>query len=213
MTVEPTRRGRGRPPGPPVDIAARREQLLDAAEAAIRRSGAAVGLAEVAREAGLTRSAVYAAFADRDAVLAALAARHARRIVERLAGVIEGIPDPAEQTRAAIDILAAWFDDEPELAPLLAGRLDQAGGRSGAIVTSVADTLRAGFRARGADDSPADSWAHALVGAVSSAVTWWSRSHAIPRETLVDHLHRLIWSGFEGAGGAAPTNDSLTSGQ
>ena len=209
MTVEPTRRGRGRPPGPPVDIDARREHLLDSAEAAIRRSGADVGLAEVAKEAGLTRSAVYAAFADRDAVIDALAARHARLIVERLGSVIQGIADPAAQTRAAIDILAAWFDDEPELARLLAGRLDQSGGGSG-IVTAVAEILSVGFRARGADDSPAESWAHALVGAVSSAVGWWSRTRTIDRETLVDHLHLLIWSGFEGAGGNRPPVGCLT---
>ncbi len=207
MAAESTRRGRGRPPGPPVDLDARREMLLDAAEATIRQSGAAVGLAEVAKAAGLTRSAVYAAFNDRDGVVDALATRHARRIVERLTSVVGGTADPAEQTRAAIDILAAWFDDEPQLAHLLTGRLDQtAENTPGAIVETVADILRAGFRARGADDSPAEPWAYALVGAVSSAVGWWSRTRSIPRADLVDHLHRLIWSGFEGSGGAAPSS-------
>ncbi len=203
MTEEPARRGRGRPPGPPVDPDARREMLLDAAESSIRKSGAAVGLAEVAKAAGLTRSAVYAAFADREAVVDALAARHAQHIVERLTTVVGGTDDPAEQTRAAIDILAAWFDEEPQLAPLLTGRLDQpTGGDSGAIVTAVGDILRAGFRARGGDDAPADAWAYALVGAVASAVGWWSRTRSISRAALVDHLYLLIWSGFEGAGGA-----------
>ncbi|MBM7278172.1 TetR/AcrR family transcriptional regulator [Gordonia rubripertincta] len=208
MTTEPARRGRGRPPGPPVDLDARREDLLDAAEAAIHSSGAEVGLAEVAKAAGLTRSAVYAAFADRDALMTALAARHARKIVEKLTVVVSGTVEPADQTRAAIDILAEWFDTEPQLAQLLTGRLDQsAGGESGAVVSAIAEILRAGFRARGGDDAPAESWAHALVGAVSSTVNWWSRNRSIPRSTLVDHLHLLIWSGFEGVDGRANTRN------
>lgn len=174
--------------------------MLDAAEAAIRESGAAVGLAEVAATAGLTRSAVYAAFADRDAVIDALAHRHARAIIARLGEILADVDDPMEQTRASLDILASWFDDEPVLARLLAGRLDgpvRAGG--GVIVSAIADILRAGFRARGGDEAAAEPWAHALVGAVASTIAWWSETRTMSRGQVVEYLFVLVWGGFSGA--------------
>ncbi|GAB11613.1 putative TetR family transcriptional regulator, partial [Gordonia araii NBRC 100433] len=193
----PTRRRRGRPPGPPVDPKQRREELLDAAEAAIRSSGPDVGLADVAAAAGLTRSAVYASFDDRKALLDALAGRHARLIVERLVQIMGGIPEPAEQTRAAIDILAGWFEDEPALALALSGHLLPANpDADGVVIRTIAGILSEGFRARGRDDGPAQTWAHALVGAISSTITWWSSTRLISREEVVDHLFLLVWSGF-----------------
>ncbi|GAA1481542.1 hypothetical protein GCM10009624_19820 [Gordonia sinesedis] len=194
------RRGRGRPPGPPVDVERRRELLLDAAERAVRRRGSDVGLAEVAAEAGLTRSAVYAAFRARDPLIDALAARHSRVIVERLSTVLAAVSDPREQTRAAIDILAAWFDDEPHLARLLMRRLNRAGAddSGGVVVTAVAAALRDGFVRRGRAPVAAQTWAHALVGAVSATVGWWATSRSVTRAELVDQLTDLVWSGFAG---------------
>ena len=193
-----TRRGRGRPPGPPLDLDRRRTQLLDAAEEAVRTGGPDVGLGEVGRVAGLSRTAVYAAFADRDALFDALAARRSRRIVDDLGAVLATIRDPRDQTRAAIDLLAAWFEHEPVLAPMLMTRLSRAGARHGSILDALVENLRAGFAARGADDAAAEPWAHAIVGAVSSTVTWWSRTATMPRSDVVEHLTDLIWAGFSG---------------
>ncbi|GED99241.1 TetR/AcrR family transcriptional regulator [Gordonia crocea] len=195
------RRGRGRPPGPPVDQKQRRAQLLDAAEAAIRESGPDVGLADVAAAAGLTRSAVYASFADRNALLTALANRHARLIVERLGAIIGGITDPADQTRAAIDILAGWFEDEPELARALSAHLlPTTPSADGVVVDALTSILTEGFRARGRDEAPAATWAHALVGAISTTIAWWSTTRTVSRSDVVDHLFLLVWSGFAGLG-------------
>ncbi|MBM7368635.1 TetR/AcrR family transcriptional regulator [Gordonia hydrophobica] len=196
--VSAPRRGRGRPPGPPLDLEQRRADLLDAAEDAIRTVGPDVGLGEVAKIAGLSRSAVYAAFADRDALLDRLAARQSARIVERLGAVLATIDDPRAQTRAAIDILADWFETEPVLAPLLSTRLSHAGGASGSILNALVQILRDGFTARGADDAGAEPWAHAIVGAVSATIGWWSRTETMPRTAVVDHLTDLIWAGFSG---------------
>lgn len=198
MSSTPSRRGRGRPPGPPVDPAQRREELLDAAERAITESGAQVSLAQVATTAGLTRSAVYAAFADREALLSALARRHSGRIVQQLQEVAAREVSPREQTRAAVDILAAWFEENPELARLLDQRVDDEQFHQSYGATAVTAVLDAGFRARGLDPAPAQTWAQGLIGAVSAAVRWWIATGAITREELVDHLTTLIWSGFAG---------------
>lgn len=195
---ETTRRGRGRPPGPPLDLDRRRAVLLDAAEEAMRTGGSDVGLGEVAKIAGLSRSAVYAAFADRDALLDALATRQSERIVAQLGTVLSAIDDPRQQTRSAVDILAAWFEDEPVLAPVLMARLSRSGSGQGSILDALVGILRAGFLAREADDAAAEPWAHAIVGAVSSTVSWWSRTATMSRTEVVEHLTDLIWAGFSG---------------
>ena len=193
------RRRRGRPPGPGVDPQERRRQLLDAAESAIRASGPDVGLADVAAQAGLTRSAVYAAFTDRNALLDALAHRHARLIVEQVVTIAGGVDDPAEQTRAAIGTLATWFEDEPELARALSAHLPPvAPAADGMVIGTLTGILVGGFTSRGLDPGPAQTWAHALVGAISSTITWWSATRTISRDEVVDHLFLLIWSGFSG---------------
>lgn len=198
MEAAAERRGRGRPPGPATDPARRREDLLDAAESAISETGAQVSLTQVAARAGLTRSAVYAAFADRDALLSALARRHSQRIVVRLREAAELDATPREQTRAAVDVLAGWFEENPALAQLLDQRADDAVSEHSYGAEALTAILEAGFRARGLDPAPARTWAQGLIGAVSGAVRWWVRTRAISRDELVDHLTALVWSGFAG---------------
>ncbi|GAA4665748.1 TetR/AcrR family transcriptional regulator [Gordonia humi] len=175
----------------------RREELLDAAERAIAHTGAGASLADVAAQAGLTRSAVYAAFADRDAVLDALAARHSGRIVDGMRSLAAGDDDPRAQTRAAVDLLASWFDDHPDLAPVLAARW-HTDGRS-FVETTLTQVLTAGFAARDLDPAPAPVWARAMVGAVAASVEWWAVTREIGRDELVDHVTSLLWSGLSAA--------------
>lgn len=192
--VSEINRRRGRPPGPGVDRGARREDLLDAAERAVAASGADVSLSQVAAEAGLTRSAVYAAFDDRDALLDALAARHSHRIVDRMQSLATSSQDGRAQTRAAIDLLAEWFDEHPALARILAPRW-RSDGRS-FVETTLTQVLTMGFAARGLDSAPAPVWARAMVGAVASSVEWWAATREIGRDELVDHVTSLLWSGL-----------------
>jgi AcrR family transcriptional regulator len=64
-----------------------RTALLDAADTLLDRGGdGAVSLREAARMAGVSPTAAYRHFADKDALLAALAARHFAQFGEALAG-------------------------------------------------------------------------------------------------------------------------------
>lgn len=201
MTSTSAPRGRGRPPGPGVDPHTRREHLLDAAEQAIAESGAQMTLAQVATIAGLTRSAVYAAFDDREALLSALARRHSEALIGRLRETAALDVSPREQTRAAVDVLAAWFQENPELARLLDQRNGDGRAHESYGAAAVTAILDLGFRARDLDPAPAPTWAQGLIGAVSAAVRWWMATQTITREELVDHLTALIWSGFSGTEG------------
>lgn len=202
MTTGPRRRGR--PPGSTLDVAERREALLDAAETAIREHGPDVGLSTIAAAAGLTRSAVYAVFADRGALIEALNHRHVTAILTRIQAIIIEVAAPREQVRASIDVLAGWFEDHPEMSRLLRdGATGTDNPERTRIVTAFAAVLGAGFTARGLDPAPSHTWARATVGAITATLPWWVRERPMPREVLVEELTDLIWGGY---GGAEPTD-------
>ncbi|GGF32747.1 TetR/AcrR family transcriptional regulator [Williamsia phyllosphaerae] len=192
------RRIRGRPPGPGVDLLARRETLLDAAELAIGASGNEFSLGQVADLAGLTRSAVYAVFDDKNDLIASLTRRHTARITDHLGAAVTGAPDLQAATRAAVEVLVEWVENESSLAPVLMPQMHRGVGHS-AITGYLETLLEQGFATLGSDVRAAGPWARALIGAISVTVGWWVRERTMDRDELVDHLTSLLWSGFQGA--------------
>lgn len=73
-----------------MSAAARREQLLDATRRVVARGGyAALTMEAVAREAKVTKPVVYAAFANRDDVMARLLEVEGARVVAEIGAAIE----------------------------------------------------------------------------------------------------------------------------
>ncbi|WP_219825432.1 TetR/AcrR family transcriptional regulator [Nonomuraea typhae] len=193
------RRERGRPPGPGVTVEQRRADLLDAAERAIRARGPAVSMADIAREAGYARSALYAMFADRASVLTALSERHAERIYAAIADGMRLVAEPRGRFRVTLDVLCRWVEAEPHLYRVLSRHpLTDEGPDRGlfdVVSASLESLLRSTLRASGADPAPAAPWARAMVGSMAAAVEWWLREDAMSRDALVEHLTDLFWDG------------------
>jgi AcrR family transcriptional regulator len=174
--------------------------LLDAAEAEIIENGVDFGLAGVAKRAGLTRSAVYAAFADRGDLLSALSRRHTESLVFEVGSTLNALNDPRAQTRATIDILARWMEENSTLAAVLAPRM-QVGVGTSEVTGFIEQVLDIALDQLEGDVRAAGPWARALVGAIWTAVDWWSKTRTMDRAELVDHVTDLIWAGFAGIGG------------
>jgi AcrR family transcriptional regulator len=174
--------------------------LLDAAEAEIIENGVDFGLAGVAKRAGLTRSAVYAAFADRGDLLSALSRRHTESLVFEVGSTLNDLTDPRAQTRSTIDILARWMEENSKLAAVLAPRM-QVGVGTSEVTGFIEKVLDIALGQLEADVRASGPWARALVGAIWTAVDWWSKTHTMDRAELVDHVTDLIWAGFAGIGG------------
>ncbi len=99
-----------RPYAPRLPADQRREQLLDAALAiSLQRGFHAVTIDGVAKEAGVTRPVVYGAFADRGALLTALADRSELRALAQLAAVFPALPDLDEDVDPD-ELLAAGIE-------------------------------------------------------------------------------------------------------
>jgi AcrR family transcriptional regulator len=136
---------------------ARREHLLDAAEALVAERGFhAVSIEAVAREAGITRPIVYGHFTDLPGLLEALVEREGARALAQLAALLPtdlAAGDPSDQLLAGLrGYLEAVQADPatwrlvlmpPEGAPeILRERIES--GRA-AVVAQLAQALRPGL--------------------------------------------------------------------
>ncbi|UZN03456.1 TetR/AcrR family transcriptional regulator [Cellulomonas sp. S1-8] len=98
-----------------------RQALLDAASALLDRGGVdAVTLRDVGSGAGVSRSAPYRHFADKDDLLAAVAAAAWTTLTEDLRAVVAGADDtPAATLRSALDALVRLGRGRPHLYRLM----------------------------------------------------------------------------------------------
>ena len=198
------RRKRGRPPGPRLDLAVRREAILDAAELEIAEHGCHFGLGAVGERLGYARSALYAAFDGRDDLFEALAARHADRLTREIAAVLAGVDGGRERTRLVVEIVIGWVENHGHLATALAPRLFNGTGGS-SVTAPIQDALHHGLGLSGRDGRAAAPWAHALIGAVWAAAQWGEATGGVDCVELVEHLTELIWGGLAASVTAART--------
>jgi AcrR family transcriptional regulator len=208
----------GRPPGPAPDPAVRRAELLAAAERVVRERGPDVGMDDIAAEVGLTKPAVYRWLGDKGQLTAALGEVVAARLVEQLADAFGRGGEPRELTRSAIDVFCRFVEEDTNLyrfvvhGPAGAPRTRL---RDRPLVTSIAaligDTLRTALERAGAPAHLADTWSHAILGAVFAATEHWLAEGETPRAELVDDLVRLIVPAFDRIGIQGPPDSSLDS--
>jgi AcrR family transcriptional regulator len=211
VDADDVKRRVGRPPGPAPDPAVRRAELLAAAERVVRERGPDVGMDDIAAEVGLTKPAVYRWLGDKAELTAALGEVVAARLVEQLAGAFGEGGDPAELTRSSIDVFCRFVDEDTNLyrfvvhGPAGAPRMRL---RDKPLVTSIAaligSTLRTALESVGAPAHLADTWSHAILGAVFAATEHWLAERDTPREQLVDDLVQLIVPALDHAGIQAP---------
>lgn len=194
------------PPGPPGDTArdARREELLDAANRAIRAHGPDVTMVEMAAEAGVTKPILYRHFGDKGGLYGALADRHVTALMGALESSLSDETDPRARLATTIEAYLAFVDHHPQEYRFLmrravverseAQRTLQAFVRQvAARVTTVLEDELARF---GAATGPAAAWAHGIVGMVQLAADWWLDERSMDRDELTDALVTLLWSGF-----------------
>jgi AcrR family transcriptional regulator len=192
----------GRPRGPRVDPAARRDQLLDACVVAIRKHGADASMSELAEEAGVSRPILYDHFGDRAGVASALVVRYSAHLVPTIGTVFEPDVPLREAVAKAINIFCSFVEKEPELFRFLldAGGPPEASTMNSSLGEMFASSFSASLFAVGRDPAMGDVWGHALPGAVFAAVEWWSSTRTMPRKTLVGHLTSLVADAFEASG-------------
>ncbi|MEU3270724.1 TetR/AcrR family transcriptional regulator [Saccharomonospora sp. NPDC006951] len=105
-----------------------RDALVEAAARLLDEGGvAAVTLREVGHRAGVSHNAPYKHFADKRALLAAIAARELAEVGAALSGGIRGGRPAAESLRAALHTYITWALRHPARFKLVFGTWEGAG--------------------------------------------------------------------------------------
>jgi AcrR family transcriptional regulator len=201
-------RRRGRPP------LADREGLLDAAERAIRRSGAKVSLERIAAAAGVTKPVLFAHVGDRRALVDALAERLLARIEKAVASALAAGAEGRDALERLIEAQLATVGADRNLYAFVngAGSGDTNLTSTLAFAQRSAAPLVAGIaatrRSRGLDASVGEPWGHAVIGALHMVSLWWlaepRRELDAPR--LAAQLTELLWDGLAPSHGATKTH-------
>lgn len=217
---DPPRAARAAPPGRPGTSVApaasaeglasrvrteRRDQLLDAADDALRSEGPEVPMEVVARRAGVTKPILYRHFGDRNGLMVAVTHRHADRLVAELRAALHGESSPRQRLRVTVGTYLAFLERDPDLhrATVRLGAL--ASGPQGVfdeaqeiICAEVTADIHRELAPTGLDAATAGTWGAAIVGMVRLVGARWLEEPDATREQLVDRLTALLWQGLRG---------------
>jgi AcrR family transcriptional regulator len=175
----------------------RREELLDAADRAVRRLGTDVSMDEVAAEAGITKPVLYRHFGDKEGLYDALAERYVDELEQTLQGATPATRGRA-RLEATIDAYLRYVEREPERYRFLLEAADKslvADFRS-RNVASCAFATAENLRRAGLDPQISELWAHSVSGMIRSVGIWWLETRSMPREELAQHLTAVLWEGL-----------------
>jgi AcrR family transcriptional regulator len=183
---------------------ARRKELVGAAVEAVRRTGPAFAVDDVARSAGVSKTVIYRYFTDKDELVDAVLARISNAILlPRLLGEIDrDHPDDRAALRAVIAAFVALIEDEPELYRFAyaqtgrSGRADLVAATEHQIAEALAARMADRLAEAGRPTQPATTWAYGVVGMVQLATHWWSTARTLPSSELVDQLTELADGGL-----------------
>jgi AcrR family transcriptional regulator len=179
----------------------RREELLDAADRAVRRLGPDVSMDEVAAEAGITKPVLYRHFGDKEGLYDALAERYVDEL-ERTLEPAGAARSGRARLEAVIDAYLRYVEREPERYRFL---LEAAAKpRTGKLVAdfrrrnvaSCAFATAENLRRAGLDAELSELWAHSVSGMIRSVGIWWLETRSMSREQLAEHLAAVLWEGL-----------------
>jgi AcrR family transcriptional regulator len=185
--------------------AARRDELLDAAQRLFTRNGLAqTSVADIAAEARVAKGSVYRYFESKETLLGAMKDRFFERMMERVAEAVAALPDAdfVELADAAIDATIRLLFDEADLVDLWCREtLPETGDEFARGITRLAstyeDAIRVGVAEGRIDCADPRTTALMLVYAVEGTATHaiLNRSGPTPDELVVaaqTMTHRVL---------------------
>ena len=188
--------------------AAKRQELLDAADRAIRRSGPDVSMDEIAAEASTAKPVLYRYFGDKGGLYQALAQRYVQQVMAAVRGALEEQEGggPRARLEAGIDAYLELVESSPDVYRFLMHRAVTERAEAQATVADFIRALGGELAAvlsedlinRGVDAHAAEPWARGIVGMVQVAGDWWLEQKSMTRHRLVQHLVTLVWIGLAG---------------
>jgi AcrR family transcriptional regulator len=190
----------------------RHEHFVAAAVQAVRASGPAFAVDDVARAAGVSKTVIYRYFSDKDELVdAVLEAISTDVLLPRLLGVLAADrQDDVARLRAVIAEFVAVVEQEPALYRFAyahagrSGRADLVAATEREVAEALGRLIGERLAAAGRDPAPAMTWSYGVVGMVQLATHWWSAARTSTATELVDQLTALAAGGLVGLLPPAP---------
>jgi AcrR family transcriptional regulator len=184
--------------------AARRDQLLDDAMAAIREIGAGATMEQLARRGGVTKPILYRHFQDRDGLIAVIAERFAAALVGELdQALLRSGTSREDLLVGTVGAYLGFIEQDPNVYRFLVHQgLTHPDGPASinplvdGIARQVALVIGEQLRLDGNDAGAAVPWAYGIVGLVHQAGDWWLEDRTMSRQALCDYLCDLLWNGL-----------------
>jgi AcrR family transcriptional regulator len=191
--------------------AARRAELLDAADRVIREAGPDASMTAIAAEAGITKPILYRHFGDKGGLYRALAERYIDPLLTDVREAMAGA-QAAEQVPSTIDAYLAFIEANPQVYRFLMHRAQneqpEAATAVSATIRRLGDEVGSALRyARGLSGPAAiaaDALGHGIVGMVHVAGDWWLDNPRMTREELTVQLSGLVLDGLNRHDPSAP---------
>jgi len=181
------------------DRAARREELLDAADRIVRRDGPAASMAAIAAEAGISKPILYRHFGDKSGLYAALAERYTALLLGELQAALEAGRTRRDRVERTVGAYLSVIEDQPQVYRFLVHSDEAAAAQSQVrSFTRRLSALLADGIAHELSVPPhrAAAWAHGIVGMVQSAGDWWLDTGSCSRDALVQELADLLFGAY-----------------
>lgn len=190
-----------------VHRADRREELLDAAIAGIRKHGATASMDQLAAEAGITKPILYRHFGDRAGLINAIADRFATQLESQLLSSITEVTDDTHALLVrTVDAFVAYIESDTALyrfivQPQYDATVDL-GGFLDRISSYIAVAIGEQLRSLGRDSGGAEVIARGVVAFVHASGDWWVDRRTMPRARLVAYVADFLTNGFNGQWGS-----------
>jgi len=176
----------------------RREELIDAAFAAIAEHGPQARMEQIAAAAGIAKPKLYRHFTDRDDLVAAIGARAAQEMLERVTAAVDLQLSLREGIRKTVNAYLEYVETHPAVIRFLMDNAQPDGQRAAPIVDNarligsvIAAIASADLEAAHVPIDGAQPLAHAMIGGLLGATDWWllqEDDERMPRPQLVDYL-------------------------
>lgn len=195
----------------------RREELVTAALRAITRTGAGLGMDDLAAAAGTSKTVLYRHFTDKEDLYLAVADRVNRLIVRELRAAVAAADSPRGAIAGIIRTYLHLVEDDPEVYRFVVSHpflerpstTDPVQGLTRAIADETARTITAQLRTAGARDTSADALAHGVIAMIRASADRWISDPARPQsaDDLARDLTDLAWGGLSAV--LAPTPEEV----
>jgi len=189
--------------------AARREELVKAAMYAVEKHGAAVGMDQIAAEAGTSKAVYYRHFDDKADLYGAVGQHMIGVLQTRVATKVTLATDTRAMIAAGIDAFLAVLEKTPEVYrfvvqnPVVAG---PSGGPVADYLTIMAKLVDGLIRSSSTIDPSVDTrpWASMMVGFIKAGGDWWlANPDLMTRAELTESMTDLLWNGVQRFGNSA----------